>query len=125
LNAPPPTLLSLLSLPDALPTSPGAPNGKDVETFARFMRATKAPARDAALAATADATAGAAIFDALGCDFCHVPAIVTAPPGTVINGGALPGPAALGNKRTPPFGPLLPPALGTADGIVHNARAAN
>ena len=115
------SVASIDTVPDPEdPAAPGAPNGKDVETFARFMRATKAPARDAALAATADATAGAAIFDALGCDFCHVPAIVTAPPGTVINGGAFTVPAALGNKRIRPFGDFLLHDVGTGDGIVQN-----
>ena len=102
------------------PAVAGAPQGADVTAFARFMRATKAPARDAALAATADATAGAAIFDALGCDICHVPSIVTAPPGTVINGGAFTVPAALGNKRIRPFGDFLLHDVGTGDGIVQN-----
>src|SRR5215510_2024861 len=95
-------------------------NGDDVAAFARFMRATKAPPRDTALAATADAVTGAAIFDAIGCDICHVPSIVTAPPGTVINAGAFTVPAALGNKRIRPFSDFLLHDIGTGDGIVQN-----
>src|SRR5499426_2053225 len=75
--------------------TPAAPFGVDVTAFASFMRATKAPPRDAALAATGDAITGAAIFDAIGCDICHVPSIVTVAPGTSINGGEFIVPAAL------------------------------
>src|SRR5262245_12628216 len=95
-------------------------DGEDIEIFARFMRATKAPPRDAALAATADAVTGAAIFDAIGCDICHVPSIVTVAPGTSINGGEFIVPAALGNKRIRPFSDFLLHNVGTGDGIVQN-----
>ena len=47
--------------------------------FADFMRATKAPPRDAALAATSDAVEGSQLFDAIGCNVCHVRTIITAP----------------------------------------------
>lgn len=102
------------------PAVPGAPNGADVEAFARFMRATKAPARDAALAATADAITGGNLFNSIGCNICHVTSIVTAPAGTVINGGAFTVPAALGSKRIRPFGDFLLHNVGTGDGIVQN-----
>jgi CxxC motif-containing protein (DUF1111 family) len=102
------------------PAVAGAPFGADVTAFARFMRATKAPPRDAALAATADAITGGNLFNAIGCNICHVPSIVTAPAGTVINGGALTVPAALGNKRIRPFGDFLLHNVGTGDGIVQN-----
>jgi len=92
----------------------------DVAIFANFMRATKAPPRDAALAGTGDAIAGSSIFNSIGCDTCHVPTIVTAPPGTVINGGAFTVPGALGNKRIHPFSDFLLHDVGTGDGIVQN-----
>jgi CxxC motif-containing protein (DUF1111 family) len=95
-------------------------NNEDVEQFAVFMRATKAPPRDAVLAATADAVAGSQIFDSIGCGTCHVRNINTAPPGTVINGGALTVDAALGNKRIHPFSDFLMHDVGTGDGIVQN-----
>ena len=95
-------------------------DGADVEEFANFMRATKAPPRDAVLAATADAVAGSQIFDSIGCGTCHVRNIVTAPPGTVINGGALTVHVALGNKRIHPFSDFLMHNVGTGDGIVQN-----
>src|SRR5205823_1805655 len=60
----------------------------DIDAFAQFMRATKAPSRDAALAATASAQAGASLFHSIGCDICHIASLTTAPAGTLINGGA-------------------------------------
>jgi mono/diheme cytochrome c family protein len=56
-------------------------DGEDIETFARFMRATKAPPRDDVLAATSDAQAGSVLFDQVGCAVCHVRNITTAPAG--------------------------------------------
>src|SRR5437867_2875027 len=85
----------------------------DVETFARFMRATKAPPRDTALAATPDAQAGSKLFDQVGCNICHVRNITTSPPGTVINRGAFTVPDPLGNKLIHPFGDFLPHNVGT------------
>ncbi len=94
-------------------------DGGDVEAFARFMRATKAPPRSPT-ATSADAVAGGNLFNAIGCAVCHVTQIVSAPPGTVINGGAFTVPAALGNKRIRPFGDFLLHDIGTGDGIVQN-----
>ncbi|HEY2942041.1 MAG TPA: di-heme oxidoredictase family protein [Vicinamibacteria bacterium] len=102
------------------PAVPGSPNGEDVEAFTRFMRASKAPPRDAALAATADAQAGSNLFNQIGCNICHVRNITTAPAGTVINRGALTVPPALGNKVIHPFGDFLLHNVGTGDGIVQN-----
>ena len=105
----------------AFDTVPDPDNdGADVEAFARFMRSTKAPPRDAALAATADAQAGASLFNQVGCNLCHVRSITTAPAGTVINRGAFTVPAALGNKVIHPFGDFLLHNVGTGDGIVQN-----
>ena len=95
-------------------------DGADVQAFADFMRATKAPPRDAQLAATPDAQAGSALFNQVGCTTCHVASITTAPPGTVINRGAFTVPDALGNKRIHPFGDFLLHNVGTGDGIVQN-----
>ena len=98
-------------------------NGDDVDAFARFMRATKAPPRDAAVAATADAIAGEATFNSIGCGTCHVSTIMTAPTGTVINGGSFTIPAALGDKIIHPFGDFLMHDVGTGDGVVQNGPA--
>jgi CxxC motif-containing protein (DUF1111 family) len=92
----------------------------DVEIFARFMRATKAPPRDMALAATTASRSGEQLFSQIGCNICHVSRIVTAPAGTVINGGAFTVPAALGNKVLHPYSDFLLHNVGTGDGIVQN-----
>ncbi|HVF88596.1 MAG TPA: di-heme oxidoredictase family protein [Blastocatellia bacterium] len=92
-------------------------DGDDVETFAEFMRATKAPPRGPI---TADVTAGSSLFDSIGCAVCHVRSITTAPAGTSINQGAFIVPAALGNKIIHPFGDFLLHDVGTGDGIVQN-----
>ena len=103
--------------PENVPDSTGV---ADTDRFARFMRALKAPARDAQLAATPEAQAGAHIFKQIGCAVCHVPSVTTAAPGTVINGGALTVSPALGNKIIHPFGDFLLHNVGTGDGIVQN-----
>jgi len=92
----------------------------DVDAFAAFMRATKAPPRDGDLARTTDAIAGGSLFSQIGCNICHVTSITTASVGTSINGGALIVPAALGNKIIHPYSDFLLHDIGTGDGIVQN-----
>ncbi len=89
----------------------------DIDVFARFMRATKAPARDARLAATNDAIVGGQLFDSIGCDICHIQTLTTAAAGTQINGGAFVVPPALGSKIIHPFSDFLLHDVGTGDGI--------
>ena len=96
----------------------------DVDRFARFMRATKAPPRYASVAATPDAIAGSALFDQIGCNTCHVRSWVTAPAGSVLNGGTLTVSAAVGNKIIHPFSDFLLHDIGTGDGIVQNGGQA-
>jgi CxxC motif-containing protein (DUF1111 family) len=102
---------------------PDAAGLADIDHFARFMRATQAPPRDTALAATADAQTGASLFHNIGCDICHVSSITTSPAGTVINGGAFTVPAALGSKIIHPYSDFLLHNVGTGDGIVQNGPA--
>jgi CxxC motif-containing protein (DUF1111 family) len=92
----------------------------DLEAFARFMRSSKVPPRDLNAAMSAAAQQGGRIFDLIGCDTCHVSTIVTAPSGTMINGGTLTVPDALGNKIIHPFGDFLLHDVGTGDGIMQN-----
>jgi CxxC motif-containing protein (DUF1111 family) len=89
-------------------------DGDDVEKFADFMRATKAPPRGAITAAV---RSGEQVFNAIGCGTCHTPTIVTSAPGTIINGGAMTVPAALGNKAIHPYSDYLLHDIGTSDGI--------
>jgi len=95
-------------------------DGDDVQAFAQFMRQTRAPGRGPINDAV---TRGESLFTLIACSFCHTPSIVTAAPGTVINGGAFTVPAALGNKRIRPFSDFLLHDIGTGDGIVQNGGA--
>jgi CxxC motif-containing protein (DUF1111 family) len=95
----------------------------DIDHFTQFMRGTKVPPRDLILAATADAHAGQVLFTQIGCATCHVPSIVTAPAGTVVNGGMFVVPNALGNKVIHPYGDFLLHDVGTGDGIVQGGPA--
>jgi CxxC motif-containing protein (DUF1111 family) len=97
---------------------PRADGLSDIDRFARFVRATKAPPRDGRLAATAEAKRGSALFDAIGCAICHVRTLVTAPAGTSFHGGTFILPPALGNKAFHPYSDFLLHDLGTGDGIV-------
>src|ERR1700722_8470747 len=92
----------------------------DIDHFAQFVRGTKVPPRDSLLGASAAGLAGQALFDRTGCNTCHVESIITAPAGTVINGGAFTVPDALGNKIIHPFSDFLLHDVGTGDGIVQN-----
>ncbi|HTO54706.1 MAG TPA: di-heme oxidoredictase family protein [Myxococcota bacterium] len=92
----------------------------DVDRFARFMRASKAPPRYASVAATADSQAGEKLFSQIGCDTCHTPTFVTAPAGSILNAGSLKVSSAVGNKIIHPFSDLLLHDVGTGDGIVQN-----
>lgn len=89
-------------------------DGEDLVAFADFMRSTKAPSRGPI---NLNVALGEGLFIAIGCAVCHVPALVTAPPGTVINGGAFTVPPALGNKIIHPYSDFLLHDIGTGDGI--------
>jgi CxxC motif-containing protein (DUF1111 family) len=90
----------------------------DIDHFARFMRASEAPARDVTLSKTSEAKHGEALFDKIGCITCHVATLTTAAAGTPINGGSFTIPAALGEKSFHPYGDFLLHNVGTGDGIV-------
>lgn len=97
---------------------PGPDGLADIDRFARFIRATKAPARDKVLAGTPKAIRGSELFDQIGCSICHVRSLTTAPAGTKINGGTFRIPDPLGQKNFHPFGDFLLHNVGTGDGIV-------
>jgi CxxC motif-containing protein (DUF1111 family) len=79
----------------------------DVDHFARFIRASKAPARDSKLADTGQPQKGAKLFDKIGCAKCHVRTLTTAPAGTKINGDTYTIPEALGGKTFYPYSDFL------------------
>ena len=108
------TIGKVTSDPEDVPDNLGL---ADIDHFAQFVRGTKVPPRDTVLAATADAQAGQAIFSNIGCSTCHVSTMVTAPAGTVINGGMFTVPEALGNKLIHPYSDFLLHDIHTGDGI--------
>jgi hypothetical protein len=109
------TLCNTASEPNDTPDPDGL---DDLDHFARFIRASKAPAPDAMLAATPAAMRGSELFDKVGCSTCHVRTLTTAPAGTVINGGKFTVPDALGSKTFHPYSDFLLHEVGTGDGIV-------
>ena len=108
-------LCNTVSEPNA---KPGPDGLSDIDRFARFMRATAAPARDSQVAQTTKARQGAELFDKVGCDICHVQTLTTAPVGTKINGGTFTIPPALAGKQFHPYGDFLLHNVGTGDGFV-------
>jgi Di-haem oxidoreductase, putative peroxidase len=101
----------------------------DIDVFASFMRATKAPSRargdERFPGADPDIVAGSNIFSNMpgapagqSCVTCHVRNIRTAAVGSQLGGGAIPVPAALGCKVIHPFGDFLMHNIGTGDRIV-------
>src|SRR5437870_10353958 len=99
---------------------PGSDGLSDIDHFARFIRATKAPARDAQLAATPKAREGAQLFAKVGCEQCHVETLTTASAGTPLNGGTLTVSDALADKQFHPYADFLLHDVGTGDGIVQS-----
>ncbi|MBA0087686.1 MAG: hypothetical protein HRJ53_22100, partial [Acidobacteria bacterium Pan2503] len=99
---------------------PGSDGLSDIDHFARFVRATKAPPRDVQLAGTPKAKQGAELFAKIGCAECHVETMTTASSGTKINGGSLTISDAIANKQFHPYGDFLLHDVGTGDGIVQS-----
>ncbi len=102
--------------------TPGSDGLSDIDHFARFIRATKAPARDSQLASGAVANRGNGSFEKIGCATCHVESLTTAPAGTKINGGTYTIPVALGSITFHPYGDFLMHDVGTGDGILQATR---
>jgi CxxC motif-containing protein (DUF1111 family) len=102
--------------------TPGPDGLSDIDHFARFIRATKAPARDSQQASSTAAKKGESLFDKIGCAACHVDTLTTAPAGTKINGGTFTIPAALGSVTFHPYGDFLMHDVGTGDGILQATR---
>lgn len=99
---------------------PGSDGLSDIDHFARFIRASKAPARDTSLAATPVAKQGRELFTKVGCDQCHVETLTTAAAGTPLDGGTLTLSAAMADKQFHPYGDFLLHDVGTGDGIVQS-----
>jgi len=102
--------------------TPGPDGLSDIDHFARFIRATKAPARDVQLASSKDTEKGLGLFHKIGCATCHVETLATAAAGTKINGGTFMIPAALGSVTLHPYSDFLMHDVGTGDGILQATR---
>jgi CxxC motif-containing protein (DUF1111 family) len=102
--------------------APGPDGLADIDHFARFIRATKAPARDIQVANSAAAKKGLTLFDKIGCATCHVETLTTAPAGTKVNGGTFVIPGALGSVTLHPYSDFLMHDVGTGDGILQATR---
>jgi CxxC motif-containing protein (DUF1111 family) len=102
------------------PATSGHPSGEDVEAFTRFMRSTKAPARDAVLLSTPEAQAGKNHFFQVGCHTCHTTGQTTASAGTRLNGGTFTVTAALADQTIFPYSDFMLHDVGTGDGTVQN-----
>ena len=89
-----------------------------IDHFAQFIRATRVPPRDAALAGSPAVKNGEAVFAKIQCEVCHVDTMKTVPAGTMIDGGTFVVPDALGNKVIHPYSDFLLHDVGTGDGIV-------
>jgi CxxC motif-containing protein (DUF1111 family) len=100
---------------DAL--EPNDSEENDIDHYASFMRATKAPPRGDI---TPQVQAGEAVFHKIGCSLCHTSTLQTAPAGASPNGDSFVIPPALGNKTIHPFSDFLLHNIGTGDGIVQN-----
>jgi CxxC motif-containing protein (DUF1111 family) len=98
--------------------TPGPDALSDIDHFARFIRATKAPPPDAQQAATASAKNGLTLFLKIGCGTCHTETLTTAPAGTKIDGDTFTIPAALGGVSFHPWSDFLMHDVGTGDGIL-------
>jgi CxxC motif-containing protein (DUF1111 family) len=109
------TLCNTVSEPN---DTPGPDGLSDIDHFARFIRATKAPARDTTQASTVLSRQGGTLFEQIGCATCHTETMTTAPAGTIINGGTFTIPAALGSITFHPYGDFLMHDVGTGDGIL-------
>jgi CxxC motif-containing protein (DUF1111 family) len=105
-------------VPDPNDNIPDSEGLNDIDHFARFMRATKVPPRDVAVATSSDGIAGANLFNGIGCATCHVSSLITAAPGTAVAAGAFIVPTQLGSKTIHPYSDFLLHDVGTGDGIV-------
>jgi CxxC motif-containing protein (DUF1111 family) len=117
-----PTLLCdpIMTPPPGQNTYCGEDPERDIDAFAQFMRATKAPARDKDISETDAAKKGGELFHKIGCAVCHTDTIVTAQKGVLIDAGTFKVPEALANKIIHPYSDFLLHDIGTGDGIVQN-----
>jgi CxxC motif-containing protein (DUF1111 family) len=107
------------------PEDAGETFGEGVELFTDFMRALSAPPRllPSGQKEREEIEEGFMVFKSTGCAVCHIPEMVTAKTGSLVNGGAFRVPRALGNKRFHPYGDFLLHDIGTGPNILREGMA--
>ncbi len=108
------------------PEDTGGQFGEDIDLFTKFMRALSAPPRvlPTDRQELSEIEAGDKLFKSIGCAVCHIPEIVTAKSGTLVNAGAFRVPDALGNKKIHPYGDFLLHDIGTGPRIIREGLPA-
>ena len=102
------------------PENTGKEFGLNVELFASFMRASGAPPRllPADKKERNEIEEGLDVFKSVGCANCHLPEMVTADEGALVNGRTFRVPKALGNKKFHPYADSLLHDIGTGPTIL-------
>jgi CxxC motif-containing protein (DUF1111 family) len=102
------------------PEDKGKEFGEDVELFASFMRSLAAPPRllPQDKKEVREIDEGAKVFKSTGCASCHLPELVTADEGTLLNGKTYRVPKVLGNRKFHPYGDYLLHDIGTGPTIL-------
>jgi CxxC motif-containing protein (DUF1111 family) len=102
------------------PEDRGKEFGTDVESFTNFMRSLSAPPRllSQDKKERNEIDEGSKVFTSSGCSACHIPEMVTANEGTLINGKTFRVPRALGNKKFHPYGDFLLHDIGTGPTVL-------
>jgi len=102
------------------PENTGKEFGVNVELFASFMRALGAPPRllPADKKERNEIEEGLDVFKSVGCASCHLPEMVTADEGALVNGRTFRVPKALGNKKFHPYADFLLHDIGTGPTIL-------
>ncbi len=102
------------------PEDRGKEFGTDVESFTSFMRSLSAPPRLLSQDKKEhnEIDEGFKVFTSSGCSACHIPEMVTANEGTLINGKTFRVPRALGNKKFHPYGDFLLHDIGSGPTVL-------
>jgi CxxC motif-containing protein (DUF1111 family) len=102
------------------PEDTGGEFGRDVESFAKFMRALDAPPRllPADKKERDEIEEGSKVFKSTGCAACHLMELTTADEGTLVNGKTFRVPKPLGSKKFHPYADYLLHDIGTGPTIL-------
>jgi CxxC motif-containing protein (DUF1111 family) len=107
------------------PEDTGGKFGHDVELFAAFMRALSAPPRllPSAQKDRREIEEGSKLFKSTGCAACHLPELVTAEEGELVDAKTFRVPKALGHKTFHPYGDFLLHDIGTGPSVLREGMS--